>query len=45
MVMNTQGEIQKAYMDYQRGYMGIPWDNKLTDEEWTEHVKQNPSQY
>lgn len=45
MVMNTQEEIQKAYMDYQRGYMGVPWDNKLNDEEWREHVKQNPSQY
>lgn len=45
MVMNTQGEIEKAYMDYQRGFMGLPWDHKLSDDEWREHVKQNPSMY
>ena len=45
MVMNTQGEIQKAYMDYQRGFMGMPWDHKLSDDEWREHVEQNPSLY
>lgn len=45
MVMNTQEEIQKAYMDYQRGFMGMPWDHALSDDEWREHVKQNPSRY
>ncbi|KAL9188644.1 hypothetical protein ACHAXT_007022 [Thalassiosira profunda] len=45
MVMNTNAEIQKAYMDYQRGFMGLPWDHTLTDEEWREHVRQNPSMY
>jgi hypothetical protein len=43
--MNTQGEIQKAYSDYQRGYMGLPWDHSLNDDEWSEHVKKNPSMY
>jgi redox-sensitive bicupin YhaK (pirin superfamily) len=45
MVMNTQEEIQKAYSDYQRGFMGLPWDHTLSDAEWKEHVKQNPSMY
>jgi redox-sensitive bicupin YhaK (pirin superfamily) len=45
MVMNTPQEVQMAYMDYQRGYMGLPWDHKLTDDEWKEHVRRNPSAY
>ena len=45
MVMNTQEEINNAYADYQRGFMGMPWDHTLNDAEWREHVKQNPSMY
>ncbi|KAL3794344.1 hypothetical protein ACHAW5_009904 [Stephanodiscus triporus] len=45
MVMNTQGEIQRAYSDYQRGFMGMPWEHTLNDDEWREHVTQNPSMY
>ena len=45
MVMNTQSEIQQAYLDYQLGKMGMPWSEKLTDEEWQQHVKDNPSLY
>jgi redox-sensitive bicupin YhaK (pirin superfamily) len=45
MVMNYPDEINVAYNDYQMGKMGRPWSEKLTDEEWTEHVKQYPSQY
>lgn len=45
MVMNTPQEVQRAYMDYQRGNMGMPWDHKLTDDEWREHVTRNPSAY
>lgn len=45
MVMNTQPEIQQAYLDYQLGKMGIPWSEKLSDEEWQQHVKNNPSMY
>ena len=43
--MNTNAEIQKAYGDYQRGFMGLPWDHTLTDEELRDHVRQNPSMY
>jgi len=45
MVMNTQPEIQQAYLDYQLGKMGMPWSEKLSDEEWQQHVKNNPSIY
>jgi redox-sensitive bicupin YhaK (pirin superfamily) len=45
MVMNTQQEIQEAYMDYQKGYMGLPWSEKMTDKEWADHVKKHPSKY
>jgi len=45
MVMNTQPEIQQAYLDYQLGKMGLPWSEKLSDEEWQQHVKRNPSLY
>ncbi len=45
MVMNTQPEIQQAYLDYQLGKMGRPWSEQLSDEEWQQHVKNNPSLY
>ena len=45
MVMNTQSEIQQAYLDYQMGKMGLPWSEKMSDEEWQQHVKKNPSTY
>lgn len=45
MVMNSESEIQQAYMDFQRGFMGVPWSESLTDEEWRDHVKRNPSRY
>jgi redox-sensitive bicupin YhaK (pirin superfamily) len=39
MVMNTPGEINQAYADYERGLFGAPWDHKLSDKEWMEHVQ------
>lgn len=45
MVMNSPAEIQQAYLDYQLGKMGMPWSEKLSDEEWQQHVKKNPSLY
>ena len=45
MVMNTQTEIQQAYLDYQLGKMGKPWSETLSDQEWQQHVKDNPSLY
>ena len=45
MVMNHPNEINEAYQDYEMGKMGRPWGEKLTDEEWTAHVKQFPSLY
>lgn len=45
MVMNTENEINQAYSDYERGYMGRPWDHKLSNEEWEDHIRQFPSAY
>ena len=45
MVMNSMGEIEAAYNDYGRGKMGLPWDHKLLDTEWKEHVRKAPSIY
>jgi len=45
MVMNSMQEIDVAYDDYQRGKMGLPWNQELTDEEWKEHVRRAPSIY
>ena len=45
MVMNSPEEINQAYSDYQLGRMGAPWSEKLSDEEWMQHVNQYPSAY
>jgi redox-sensitive bicupin YhaK (pirin superfamily) len=45
MVMNSSDQINQAYADYQRGYMGTPWDHKLSNEEWQAHVGQAPCRY
>ena len=39
MVMNYPNEIEEAYSDYQKGLFGIPWDYKLSNEDWKIHVK------
>jgi len=45
MVMNSPEEINLAYSDYQSGQMGAPWSEKLSDEEWMQHVNKFPSAY
>jgi redox-sensitive bicupin YhaK (pirin superfamily) len=40
MVMNYPREIDQAYVDYQRGLFGIPWDHKLSNAAWRKHVLQ-----
>jgi quercetin 2,3-dioxygenase len=39
MVMSNPQEINQAYADYQAGLFGTPWDHKLSDEEWRQHVQ------
>ncbi|CAM9222225.1 unnamed protein product [Scytosiphon promiscuus] len=34
MVMNTEKECDKAYRDYTEGFFGVPWDHRLSDDEW-----------
>ena len=38
-VMTSERDISIAKSDYQRGKFGIPFDHKLSDEAWAEHVK------
>jgi quercetin 2,3-dioxygenase len=45
MVMNTMEEIEQAYNDYNRGYMGFPWPWNYNDDEWKLHVSKNGSKY
>jgi len=45
MVMNTKQEINQAYVDYQAGLFGQPWDHELSREEWKDHVQRFPSRY
>jgi hypothetical protein len=44
MVMNYPSEIDDAYRDYQYGKMGIPWDYKLNDNEWLDHINKSKKQ-
>lgn len=44
MVMTSHREIEEAYRDYQNGYFGQPWDHKLPDSEWKDHVATNQKQ-
>jgi quercetin 2,3-dioxygenase len=39
MVMNYPSEIEDAYNDYQMGKFGIPWDYKLSNEQWKKFVQ------
>lgn len=39
MVMNYPNEIDEAYSDYQKGLFGVPWDYKLSNEDWKIHVQ------
>jgi redox-sensitive bicupin YhaK (pirin superfamily) len=45
MVMNTADQINDAYDDYQRGLMGLPWSEQLSDVDWMTHVEKYPSRY
>ena len=39
MVMNSNEEVEQAFVDYQRGDFGIPWEHEISDEEWTAKVQ------
>ena len=41
MVLSTPSELEQAYIDYERGDMGIPWSEQCTDEEWRRHLRKN----
>ena len=39
MVVETHAELERAFVDYEEGSMGIPWSEGSTDEEWRRHLK------
>jgi redox-sensitive bicupin YhaK (pirin superfamily) len=43
MVMNTAEEINHTYRNCELGFMGRPWDHKLSNDEWNEHIEKFPS--
>ena len=45
VVMNTPHQLQQAYADYQRGYMGVPWDASVSNAEWKAHIQLYPCRY
>jgi redox-sensitive bicupin YhaK (pirin superfamily) len=44
-VLNSHDEINRVYADYQAGNFGQPWDHKLSDDEWKQHVQKYPCVY
>ena len=44
MVVETPQELEQAFDDYERGDMGIPWSESLTDDEWRRHLRQTCKQ-
>lgn len=38
MVASTNAELERAFADYERGYMGTPWSERYSDDEWRNHV-------
>ncbi|KAL7544880.1 hypothetical protein ACHAWF_008238 [Thalassiosira exigua] len=38
MVGETREELDRAFRDYQRGDMGVPWSESCSDEEWKKHL-------
>lgn len=40
MVMDTPEEVDSSFRDYEDGLMGIPWNEKLTDDEWRAHLSE-----
>lgn len=39
MVVETPQELEQAFDDYERGDMGVPWSENLTDDEWRRHLR------
>jgi redox-sensitive bicupin YhaK (pirin superfamily) len=44
-VLSSNSEVNQAYLDYQTGNFGSPWDHKLSDEDWQQHVRTHPCLY
>ena len=39
MVVETPQELEQAFVDYERGDVGVPWSESLTDDEWRRHLR------
>ena len=39
MVVETPQELEQAFVEYERGELGVPWSESLTDDEWRRHLR------
>jgi len=39
MVVETPQELEQAFDEYERGELGVPWSESLTDDEWRRHLR------
>ena len=41
MVTDSHEDLERAFVDYEKGRLGVPWSETCTDDEWREHLKQH----
>ena len=39
MVVETPDELEQAFVEYEKGDMGVPWSESCTDDEWRRHLR------
>ena len=39
MVTDSHEDLERAFVDYEQGHLGVPWSETCTDDEWREHLR------